>query len=161
MLIWYFMSCFCIALLEAYPTGAPLSTCDTMLPLHRPYSAQNSPSPYVITVSKTLFTVGENVTVAISSPFGNSFKGFLIKALPSGVNSGVAGQFTNNFPYAHYLDCGNLSQSAVTHSDPSNKTSITLFWTTDQPGVYSFKATVVESFTPFWVGFNSELITVQ
>ncbi|GAB6031632.1 hypothetical protein CHUAL_009392 [Chamberlinius hualienensis] len=161
MLAHYLLAIAFAAVVHSHPDGAPLSACDTMRPNHQFYQPQNSTPPYQITVSNNSPAVGEPIEVTISAPTGEQFQGFLIKALPEEALIGVAGLFVNTLPNAHYLNCSGIDQSAVTHSDPNNKTSVTVSWSVDTPGSYNLIATVAEYFTTFWVRFHSEVITVQ
>ena len=72
--------------LWAFPNGAPLSTCETMGPHHGDNKAQSGASPYDISVSKSSYTTGENLTVTISG--SKTFKGFILQA--QGSDSSVA-----------------------------------------------------------------------
>ena len=86
--------------LWAYPGGPPLSTCDFMTPHHRGAKPQTVMAPYNITVSKSAYTTGENLTVTISGT--KTFKGFILRA--QGTDSAVAwpvGEF-NQVPNGTY-----------------------------------------------------------
>lgn len=72
--------------LWAFPDGPPLSTCEAMFPHHSNAKPQLAKAPYNITVSKSSYTVGENLTVTISGT--KTFKGFILQA--QGTNSPVA-----------------------------------------------------------------------
>ena len=58
-----------IGVMEAYPTGAPLSTCDTMVPQHSGHSPQSSAAPFTIALNATSFSpndVIESMMIMIS-----------------------------------------------------------------------------------------------
>ncbi len=74
------------SILWAYPSGPPLSTCEFMTPHHPENKPQTTVAPYNITVSKSSYTAGENLTVTISGT--KTFKGFILQA--QGTNSPVA-----------------------------------------------------------------------
>ncbi|KAF4520472.1 hypothetical protein B566_EDAN004723 [Ephemera danica] len=93
-----------VVVVQAYPDGAPLSTCGDMTPQHgKP--AQNSPSPYSIKLSKTSIRSGGKVYVTLEAPSGDSFKGFIIQ--------GRVGQ----------------EPTAATHKDKNPKEKVTVAWT--------------------------------
>ena len=80
--------------LWAFSEGPPLSTCETMEPLHHT-KAQLSPSPYNISVSRNSYSTNETLTVTISGLGSQKFNGFILQA--RGMNSSVAwpvGKFT-------------------------------------------------------------------
>ena len=71
--------------LWAFSGGPPLSTCEYMTPHHGQSEPQTVAAPYNITVSKSSYTPGENLTITIS---GTTFKGFILQA--QGTDSAVA-----------------------------------------------------------------------
>lgn len=83
------------------PGGAPLSTCNTLMPIHADKHPQSSSPPYQLLPSK-----GQGrIRLIMGSPEGEGFEGFLI--LARDVDTGeLVGEF-NNLPEtsARHLEC--------------------------------------------------------
>ena len=76
---------------NAYSTGAPNTTCDSMLPKH-PGSPQMGSVPYILTPSRPWVRAGETLTLQLSSIGKSKFKGFLVQAYEYGTNRRI-GEF--------------------------------------------------------------------
>ncbi|CAH1243990.1 FRRS1 [Branchiostoma lanceolatum] len=116
----------------AYPSGAPTVACVNMFPNHGA-SEQTSPPPYELVVNKDTYAGGEEIEVtlrrtAVNSP---SFKGFFIQARTVDGSADALGKFTTFDPSTKTVNCGSVanSENAVTHTNPSGKTSVTVTWT--------------------------------
>ncbi|XP_018114044.1 putative ferric-chelate reductase 1 isoform X2 [Xenopus laevis] len=139
----YFVSVF------SYPYGQISASCDTMLPQHKGNRPQATASPFFITVSKTSFNSGDSITVKIQSSSDYTFKGFILEALSVGGDT-ITGAFTTT-GNTQGLSCSGGPNSAVSHSDPNPKTSITTSWTAPSGvGPVRFRATVLHDFVTFW-----------
>eukprot|EP00079_Xenopus_tropicalis_P035335 XP_017949106.1 PREDICTED: putative ferric-chelate reductase 1 [Xenopus tropicalis] len=148
----YFASVF------SFPSGQISASCDTMLPQHRGSTPQTTASPYFITVSNTTFKSGDRITVTIQSNSGNTFKGFLLEALSVGGDT-VTGTFTITNGDTQGLSCSAGPNSAVSHTSDSSKSSITTSWTAPSgAGPVRFRATVLQSFSTFWSGVESQTL---
>ena len=118
---------FLFSLIDAYPNGAPISTCSTMEPHHKSQSQKNA-SPYALDVNFTALHTWANtetneieqpvlqlwsptnaIAVTLSStPNSRSFKGFLIEARSGSL---PVGTFTlPSTSHAKVLDCPDNGQ---------------------------------------------------
>ncbi|KAE8610572.1 hypothetical protein XENTR_v10012171 [Xenopus tropicalis] len=148
----YFASVF------SFPSGQISASCDTMLPQHRGSTPQTTASPYFITVSNTTFKSGDSITVTIQSNSGNTFKGFLLEALSVGGDT-ATGTFTITNGDTQGLSCSAGPNSAVSHTSDSSKSSVTTSWTAPSgAGPVRFRATVLQGFSTFWSGVESQTL---
>ncbi|XP_056379298.1 putative ferric-chelate reductase 1 [Hyla sarda] len=140
-----------------YSNGQISVACDSMLPSHSNGVPQSSVSPYNITVSNKTFSPGDVITVTIQSVSGAAFKGFLLQAQSVGGNW-ITGTFSTTDSNTQLLTC-TQPNSAVSHTSNSQKTKITASWTAPQgAGPVVFIATVVQSFSVFWTGVQSDVV---
>ena len=87
-----------------FPQGAPLSACASMMPGHG-VAPLADPSPFLITASPNPAQDSYSYNVAIVSPSGVGFKGFLIQAkTPDGRAVGAWKTSTRN---TKTIDCFN------------------------------------------------------
>ncbi|XP_069825141.1 putative ferric-chelate reductase 1 [Dendropsophus ebraccatus] len=142
-----------------YPNGQISASCDNMLPVHGNNGPQSSVSSYIITVSNKTFSPGDVITVTITSTSGiDTFKGFLLEARSVGGNW-INGKFTTTDSNAQILTCGTQPNAAVSHTNNNLKTSITASWTAPQgAGPVLFRATVLNTYSTFWTGVQSDII---
>ena len=80
-----------IDLSNGYSTGAPNSTCDSMLPKH-PGSPQTDSVPYRLTAFRPWIRAGDTLTLQLSFIGKSKFKGFLVQAYEYGTNRRI-GEF--------------------------------------------------------------------
>ncbi|KAL9950259.1 hypothetical protein ACROYT_G042734 [Oculina patagonica] len=150
------------SILWAYPSGPPLSTCEFMTPHHPENKPQTTVAPYNITVSKSSYTAGENLTVTISGT--KTFKGFILQA--QGTNSPVAwpvGVFNEIPDGAQFVYCsGGEPKNTVAHNNPSrtnwNSRQFTWMAPAKSPGNITFVATIVENYNTFWTKVESSVV---
>jgi hypothetical protein len=92
---------FLVSAVWSSPTGAPLSTCATLMPMHGDKVPQTSNPPYQLLPSK-----GQGrIRLIVGSPEGDGYEGFII--LARDVETGeLVGEF-NNLPEAsaRHLEC--------------------------------------------------------
>jgi len=144
---------FCIInLANSWPSGAPESTCNTLLPSHgsnRPKPATSS--PFVLAQSHQDFEAGDKVKVTLKGPRGVSFKGLIVQAYDPQTNEPV-GSFQAGRGLKTLDSCG-----AVTHTDRRGKRSATLLWQAPENsnGKVGFRATVVQRFSEFYRGLEA------
>ncbi|KAJ7370789.1 DOMON domain-containing protein frrs1L [Desmophyllum pertusum] len=152
--------------LWAFPNGPPLSSCDSMFPYHTdankvPYKPQTGEAPYNITVSKSSYIAGENLTVTISG--STTFKGFILHA--RGSDSSVAwpvGEFVQIPNVAQYLYCsGGEPKNTVAHNNPNSDGSLQFTWMAPakSAGNISFVATIVHKYDTYWTNVASSVVT--
>ncbi|XP_063796129.1 putative ferric-chelate reductase 1 isoform X2 [Pseudophryne corroboree] len=143
---------------SGYPSGQISASCDTMLPSHSGNSAQSSAAPYNIIVSKTTFNAGDIITVTIQSTSGSKFMGFLLEARSVG-GDWVTGSFSVTDGNAQTLTCSAGANTAVSHTNPNVKSSISASWTAPEGDApVRFRATVLSSYSTFWTGVQSDII---
>uniref|UniRef100_A0A8D9BR75 Defense protein Hdd11-like n=1 Tax=Cacopsylla melanoneura TaxID=428564 RepID=A0A8D9BR75_9HEMI len=147
-----------ISTVSAFSNGAPEGVCADMVPKH-PDPAQESESPYKIVLKKKSVSPGGSLSLVISSPPGLSFKGFFVQAR---VGDTPVGTFTKNPKSFKVINCLGGSQNAVTHIDAKPKSRITLTWIApkDLSESVTFYATVAKNGAEYWVGQQSEAVTV-
>ena len=66
-----------IAGATAWPSGAPGSVCDTLVPGHGSTTQDNANSPYSVTVAANTLTSGATLDVTVRG--NTNFKGFMIQ----------------------------------------------------------------------------------
>lgn len=111
-------------------SGAPLTACDTLVPLHQGNSAQPLPSPFAIDLSATNIFPGERIRVQIRSIQGErSFLGFMVQARTADPPISIVGRFIapTGTPTFQFRDCSG-SQTTVTHILGNRQTSMVFDW---------------------------------
>lgn len=92
-------------LTNAFPAGAPDSTCISMQPRVQAHgNAQTTAPPYVIQVDKSYYYENNTVKVYIKACGDATIKGFLIEAREKGQQIPL-GSFTDVPPQTQHLDC--------------------------------------------------------
>ncbi|XP_008208684.1 putative ferric-chelate reductase 1 homolog isoform X1 [Nasonia vitripennis] len=141
----------------ASPGGAPLSTCNTLMPLHADKHPQSSSPPYQLLPSK-----GQGrIRLIMGSPKGEGFEGFLI--LARDVDTGeLVGEFNNLPETSRHLECSAGLKNGVTHVKPEKKHNLEIDWEppADYEGTIIFNSTICKTWDVFWVGVESPRITV-
>ncbi|XP_030828687.1 putative defense protein 3 [Strongylocentrotus purpuratus] len=149
-----------VPLVMAFPTGAPAGACVNLTPGHR-YNAsvifppQTGPSPYVLNVSKNMYTPSEELTVSVT---GGSFKGILLQARLA--DDTLVGTFSDPPTNTKLVKCTGPGDS-VTHTSTTPKEAGTSFtWTApgSDVGNVIFTATFVLEYDEFWVKVTSQEI---
>ncbi|CAI8039689.1 Reelin domain-containing protein 1 [Geodia barretti] len=127
--------------IQCYSTGAPASACSDIYPVgHLGTSQDLSTNPFQLSLSdfdqtyggEIYYVPGQDYTLTLSGSGGEQFRGFLVQA------RAVA----DGFPVGTFIDGGDdqtLSscdppESAVTHTNSSLKTYLTLNWTAPLQG---------------------------
>ena len=146
---------------KARPDGAPLSTCQSLMPVHSGIRPQHGNSPYTVSAVKMR---NNKVRVTISSPVeGEVFEGFVMQARSSSDrNKFVPGEFTTS-EVSKAINCFGKKQSTLSHVDPNPKREVVTEWT-PSAGVNEdvvFVATVAKSFAVFWTHINSQVLQVR
>merc|ERR1712212_946948 len=125
----------CLAgVVHGYGTGAPLNACGTLVPGHGVDFSTNTDYSLKVTEGQGFSTV------TVSSVTGVPFKGFMVQAFDR--NGNAVGAFAKA---PQTIDCGGAPQSAATHDNPADKTSVSLEWV-GPPGA-TLKAAVVKDFS--------------
>ncbi|KAH7936233.1 hypothetical protein HPB52_020400 [Rhipicephalus sanguineus] len=91
-----------------------------------------------------------------------TFKGFLIKAVNKDGGL-VSGKFAIDNSFMKGVDCDGHKDSAVTHVNNSEKSSVSVTWTAPDSftGDVMFRATVVRTKPDFYVGLMSSAVKIQ
>lgn len=134
-----------VAMVTSYPTGAPAGTCESMTPGHAA-STGSDPSIFTVSASTTMYGPGDEITVTISTS-GTAFRGFHIQARKAGETTPY-GTFKTPSASTQLLQCS-AAGDAWTHSDRTDKTSVTATWTAPDSdmGTIAFQATIVQEFS--------------
>ncbi|XP_076867611.1 putative defense protein Hdd11 [Brachyhypopomus gauderio] len=136
--------------------GAPRSTCESMTPEHG-VNAQITPSPYTISVSDMTFHTGSPITVVIR---GADYMGVLLQARSSNGTQAV-GTWGTAPSHTKHLECSQIKQGAITHSDANTKNNNTVF-TWNPPATSNsiyFIATIAKTKNEYWLNVTSEKLT--
>ncbi|XP_059351882.1 putative defense protein 3 [Daphnia carinata] len=158
------LSAFFAAQIEALPSGAPVSSCSTMMPFHIPFLfVQQGVAPFSITLSSQTASPQSPITVTLKANSGGpAFKGYLIQAR-SGKNIQAVGTFTadGQSNTGKTINCPGGIKNAVTHTSRTDKTSETFLWTppANFKGQVVMMATVVVRYNQIYKGVQSSLIT--
>uniref|UniRef100_A0ABM5EW65 Defense protein 3 n=1 Tax=Pogona vitticeps TaxID=103695 RepID=A0ABM5EW65_9SAUR len=150
--------CVALSINQAFPTGAPATACETMLPLHMGAQPQSTPAPYGFLVSTPSFLNGQPLYVQILGP---TYKGLLLQARSFG--SPTALGFWEVPPNnTKLLQCSGNPQGTITHSNTHVKTGHTTYaWfppTSGCPKVVRFVATIAQSHDVYWTDVKSKVI---
>ncbi|KAI9558047.1 hypothetical protein GHT06_014800 [Daphnia sinensis] len=148
----------------ALPSGAPVSSCASMMPFHVPFIfPQQGVAPFSIILSSQQASPRSPITVTLKANGAPSFKGYLIQAR-SGKNVQAVGTFTvdGQSNTGKTINCPGGVKNAVTHTSRDAKTSETFLWTppANFKGQVVMTATVVVQYNQIYKGVQSSLITV-
>lgn len=114
----------------ASPFGAPLESCESMLPNHAPFVPQFGVPPIDIIVSKWAVFPNEkiDVTIRVNQSIAADFQflGFLVQARPLSEDIPIGRFYPAN--EVQTINCFGMIQSAVTHTDRNPKTEIVFEW---------------------------------
>ncbi|XP_067291028.1 putative ferric-chelate reductase 1 [Pseudorasbora parva] len=150
----------CVGIVQCYPNGQVSSSCGNLVPNHG-VVAQTTPSPFIITVSKTTFKEGDEITVTLNAPNGDNFEGFLLQANQVGLTD-PTGTFSVADSRIQVIYCNTDANRAVSHTSAFKNTSIQAKWKAPSSGLTNnieFRATFVKSKLFFWVGVKSPPVT--
>ncbi|XP_037527979.1 putative defense protein 3 [Rhipicephalus sanguineus] len=139
-----------------YRNGAPAGACDHMTPKHGPGIVPSTDKGN-LGLSATL----DDKRIAKVLLVG-TFKGFLIKAVNKDGGL-VSGKFAIDNSFMKGVDCDGHKDSAVTHVNNSEKSSVSVTWTAPDSftGDVMFRATVVRTKPDFYVGLMSSAVKIQ
>ncbi|EGW14356.1 Ferric-chelate reductase 1 [Cricetulus griseus] len=147
-----------ICSVAGYPSGKVVMSCGGMIPQHG-HRPQSEPV-HQITVSQMKFKPGDQIQVTLSGP---QFRGFLLEARDAEDLSGPpVGSFTLiDSEVSQLLTCEDVQGSAVSHTSPSKKTEIKVYWNapSSAPNHIQFLVTVVEKYKIYWVKIPSHIIS--
>ncbi|KAM4664409.1 putative defense protein 3 [Discoglossus pictus] len=142
----------------SFPDGAPISTCQTMAPVHQGVFPQPNPAPYIFKVSSSSYQNGKPMQVQILGP---GYRGLLLETRTfQGTN--LLGSWLQPPNNTKILPCPENPTGAVTHSNTNLKTQSTTYtWMppdSNCPQVIFFTATVAQSYEIYWLRVQSAVI---
>ncbi|XP_063284398.1 ferric-chelate reductase 1 isoform X1 [Pelobates fuscus] len=144
---------------NAYPDGRVTEVCDSMQPRHG-RQPQDEPQ-HNITVDKTVFKPGERIKVTLS---GTRFTGFLVQARNAdNLDGNAVGSFSLiDGDISQLLTCGNVEDSAVSHTNKKRKEQVAFYWIAPidgSPVHVQFLASVVEKYKIYWVKIKGPILS--
>lgn len=148
-----------IGQISGYGSGAPSFTCSTKMPSHGA-PAQTSPATdYQITTSSSIYTPGGSITVTITALNGKVFVGYLMVAKDEGTGADL-GSFS--IISGGKVMCGTTRDQGVTHTSKASKTAESFTWTapSNANGNIKFEATIVQSYSKYWLNVHSDVVTL-
>ncbi|NXW63685.1 FRRS1 reductase, partial [Eurystomus gularis] len=132
--------------------------CDSLLPNYEA-EPQTSAPPYLIAVSFDNFEPGNEIQVTLEALKDAGFKGFNLQAREIEGDVPV-GTFKITDPNTKGLECHNMTNSAVSHSNSDVKQKVTTTWIApNDVKDLQFIATVVQDLDKFWTGIQSKTLT--
>ncbi|KAM9324039.1 putative defense protein 3 [Gastrophryne carolinensis] len=147
-----------ITISVSFPTGAPISACQTMMPGHVGIYPQPNPAPYIIKINSSVYQTGRPIEVQI---VGSAYKGILLQARTFKQNT-LFGEWLQPPNNTKILACPGNPVGAITHANTNIKDqSTTYLWmppSTSVPPVLYFVATVAEAYDKYWLGIKSATI---
>ncbi|XP_022670744.1 putative defense protein 3 [Varroa jacobsoni] len=154
MLLYPILCCSMLAAVLAYPSGAPESACQSLMPQHQ-VSPQTGRSPYGIYVSANAIHSGEPVTVTLQ---GGTFRGFLIVARDASTGQVINGSWVAFDPQTKVIACG------LTHVSNNDKQRASGQWTAPsglEGRQIIFQGVVVKDINTFWNNLSSAPVSVR
>jgi hypothetical protein len=115
------------ALTSSYPTGAPPSACENLIPRHGNHQPQTSAPPVRIVFSQDKIRPGQTIEVKVEGIESDyAFKGFVIQARNVETNK-LVGTMEPEDGNSHVLDCN--GSTSVTQSNIELKNLVSVKWT--------------------------------
>ncbi|XP_070509268.1 putative defense protein 3 [Chironomus tepperi] len=145
-----FIASFCILNVVSRPGGAPLSSCEDMMPRHGANQDQPGNLPVNVEIPTQIIS-GQPTIIRISGTTSlSSFGGFLIQARAG--NNQLIGTFLES-EVVGALACRNISGSSATHISMAQKTAVDITWiapNTTEIIIFNFYVTIAGNFQTFW-----------
>ena len=136
----FFVCSILIKPIVCLPSGAPVSTCSTLMPVHSNILPEATQSLFRIEPQASVVGQGQILRIEIPSDIPSlSFKGFIIHAITP--NGRVVGRFASSADgLVKLIDCDG-TQNTATHANTSPKVDFGLDWQapTDYIGDIIFK----------------------
>ncbi|XP_077192426.1 uncharacterized protein LOC143836790 isoform X2 [Paroedura picta] len=157
----FFVVLFCAAFtstVHGYPYGDVSIACDSMLPDHG-RAPQTSSPPFVIAVSFDRYDPGNEIQVILEGTSQYGFKGFMLQAREVDGNIPV-GTFRIIDRNTQGLACANISNSALSHINPSVKYQVKTAWVAPHNTKrIRLIGTFVQNHDIYWVGVHSKTLS--
>ncbi|XP_021921134.1 putative defense protein [Zootermopsis nevadensis] len=137
------------------------SVCASMLPAHGNAQAQNSDAPYKVELSDTTVAPGGVVTVEFSGVGEQQFKGLYVQARsPQDVQVGHF--LPSEDKHVTLSSCGSGQDNAVSYISYDSTPAFSFRWVApDEPTTVTITATIVETFSKFWVAVRFGSVEVK
>ena len=116
---------FCILSVVSRPNGAPLTACETMLPIHPGNQEQTSVLPVTLEVDEPIISGQPTYIRIFGTELLQSFGGFQIQARTQ--TNELIGTFQEN-DLVGLTACRNISGSSATHRNTTQKTAVKIIW---------------------------------
>ncbi|CAF2939513.1 unnamed protein product, partial [Rotaria sp. Silwood2] len=117
----------CARIVQSYPSGAPSSTCGTMMPSHGTSSMSCQPN-YVIEASKYQYNSNDTIRITVrNATRSNRFKGILLVAKDeSGQN--ILGSWSLTDSAVKVISCDGTSSYGITQTSSRGRSQIQATW---------------------------------
>ncbi|CAL4086875.1 unnamed protein product [Meganyctiphanes norvegica] len=144
--------------LDAYPDGAPVSSCKYWSPWHEPYTEPvSSIPPY--SIKTYMDVVRPNALVPVCLFGQEPFKGFMLQAITT--DGDVVGTFElrdQDKGRVQLMNCSTMgTMDTVCHTEKNHKKVQSFRWRapTDYEGQIVFRAVIVRNYSIFWRNLES------
>ncbi|XP_034998905.2 putative ferric-chelate reductase 1 isoform X2 [Hippoglossus stenolepis] len=157
---------WCVDSVEGFSNGKVGVACGDMEPQHG-HEPRPEPPPYMVSVDKSTFSPGENITVSlqVASSDPMFFRGFLMEARDAGkLDSPAVGFFILTDPHqSQLLQCGHTQGSGVSHTRNTKKTQVQAVWESPEkpPQRVQFLVTVVHGYKIYWVKIAGPVVSLR
>jgi len=134
--------------------------CQSMIPAHEGAQPQDSTAPYKVNVSTTTVALRGVVSVQFSGLTDEQFRGLYVQARTE--QNEPVGQFLPSLDeHVRLSSCGRGQDNAVSYISYQPISQFEFQWVApDEPTAVTFTATIVESYSKFWVGAKSDTVVV-
>jgi len=120
-----YIASFCILSAVSRPGGAPISACDTMMPIHPGNQDQTGDLPVTLEVATPIVS-GQPITIRIlGTNLLPSFGGFQIQARRQDDELIGTFQISEN---VGVTTCRGIPGSSATHTNSAQKTAVEIIW---------------------------------
>ncbi|XP_033007427.1 uncharacterized protein DDB_G0271670-like isoform X2 [Lacerta agilis] len=156
-----FVVIFCAVFLPkalGFPYKDVSIDCFSMLP-NCGGGPQTSTPPYVVSVSFDRYDPGNEIQVTLEGTSPAGFTAFMVQAREIDGNVPV-GMFRIRDPNTQGYPCANMTNSAVSHTNPSIKRKVTTTWVAPQgTNKIRLMATFLQDYDTYWVGVHSKTLS--
>ncbi|XP_029474076.1 putative ferric-chelate reductase 1 [Rhinatrema bivittatum] len=151
------LSLVCVPV-AGFENGKVTQACSSMRPGHGHHAS--TPPHHNVSVDKTEFGPGDRIKVTVAGP---RFEGFFIQARDAeNLDGDAVGSFTLiSAGISQLLTCGDVEDSAVSHTSKSRKTEVEAYWhaSSSAPKHVQFLVTVVEKYKTFSVKIPGPIVS--
>ncbi|KAK7110388.1 defense protein l(2)34Fc-like [Littorina saxatilis] len=112
-----------VTVVSSFPSGAPLSACGHLMPIHEDAVAEESASPFLILLSSTNYTTQEPITVTVTS--GEPYLAFMLQGRTR--DNSPVGRFSVAPPVSKFLSCYGANDT-LSHAAAYGRTAMEVTW---------------------------------